>query len=564
MHKTLLLMLLGFSSLLLKAQNYMANAEVVKTFSSPIQSLNLQPAGNKLLIYAQVNSSLCELWSSDGTTNTMLSNAFGNYDIQRGYTGWNGLAEINGKYFVRPALKTAFGSVLETEPLLTDGITVTQLADLYPNTSTNAYSSEPCNFTKFDNKVYFSATTAAGPRVFYFTGTGQPTAITGLTVLSEAVAFNNNTSLLLSGYNTVSSSARGLYRLDAGSTTPTLISTFENIYSLQTLGNKVIFWGKKTLTDAIGYELYMTDGTAAGTVLLKDIVAGSQSPVIHSNESYMVTTTGKENNFVVLNTTPVTAYFQYRDPVNSQYYIGQTDGTPSGTVSIFSSSQPIQSPCRAGNKVAFLAYDPVSTGYITRVTDGTTAPAMLLSGNKGYNITIGGVEGGYTYDAAGNFISSIYDPVTGAGTLIITNGTSAGTKSVKVTYPQTAYITDADDFTVIGNYLYFVNGYSVYRINLTTITLATTPVTDIAARAAGLTVYPNPVMNGMISIEGAGTLSRTGEIALYNMAGAKVFGGTVVLHSGKGKVELNALPKGIYTLELQTTQEKRSSLIVIQ
>ncbi len=85
-------------------------------------------------------------------------------------------------------------------------------------------------------------------------------------------------------------------------------------YVLSQLGNKVIFYGND---DAHGSELWISDGTLAGTHLLKDISIGRGSSM--TNDSY--------SEFVILNDK---AYFIVTDDTG-KLNIWRTDGTEAGT-----------------------------------------------------------------------------------------------------------------------------------------------------------------------------------------------------------------------------------------
>lgn len=59
---------------------------------------SIQPIGNDLLLFAEKNSKVMELWfyNSSSKTTTFVTDQFSNYDYQRGYQGFNGMASLNG------------------------------------------------------------------------------------------------------------------------------------------------------------------------------------------------------------------------------------------------------------------------------------------------------------------------------------------------------------------------------------------------------------------------------------------------------------------------------------
>ncbi len=124
-------------------------------------------------------------------------------------------------------------------------------------------------------------------------------------------------------------------------------------------GNKLYF----SAFDATnGKELWKTDGTAAGTILVKDIKPGTGS--------------SQSSGFCKI---PSTTLF-IAQSVGLESKLWKTDGTTSGTEQI-----PVAEPfyivnqdmARLGNKVIFFAHNTVD-GYEPYVSDGTAAGTFML------------------------------------------------------------------------------------------------------------------------------------------------------------------------------------------
>lgn len=86
--------------------------------------------------------------------------------------------------------------------------------------------------------------------------------------------------------------------------------SLNSTFGFKSLGSKVVFGAQ---TNANGKELWVTDGTAAGTFMLQDINSGING--------------SNPNDFVVLGTKMV---FTANDPVNGRE-MWVTDGTTAGT-----------------------------------------------------------------------------------------------------------------------------------------------------------------------------------------------------------------------------------------
>ena len=186
----------------------------------------------------------------------------------------------------------------------------------------------------------------------------------------------------------------------------------------EVLGSKLLFWGDDGLT---GCELWITDGTHAGTMLVKDIAPGVDASG-RPNSSY-------PSDIVVLSNGQ--AIFRAEDATHG-IELWTTDGTSAGTMLLKdiatganawgpNSSYPQNFTVLANGRAVFAAsYGTDRNGLW--VTDGTVAGTML-------------VKDGYYWDVFavlpnGQAIFSDEDTTYGTE-LWITDGTSAGTTLVK-------------------------------------------------------------------------------------------------------------------------------------
>lgn len=275
----------------------------------------------KTIIVSEADSSV---WVSEGTPASTIQLSPDIRHIAGGVL-------IGGKY-VFSGKTTGTG----TELYITDGTAAgtTLLLDIY----TGGMGSEPADFTLMNGALYFSAATAAEGRELWKTD-GTPG---GTTLLKDIVP-------------------------GAGS------SNGINKYNLFTNGTYLLFAAN---TAAEGLELWTSNGTAAGTVLLKNIHAGADS--------------SSPRNFYVLNNIVL---FLARDAANGEE-LWKTDGTAGGTLLVKDINAGLGSSASLelfpgfsiplfsafhtfNNRAYFIATDGSSTGQMWG-TDGITANTTLV------------------------------------------------------------------------------------------------------------------------------------------------------------------------------------------
>ena len=182
------------------------------------------------------------------------------------------------------------------------------------------------------------------------------------------------------------------------------------------LGNRIVF---SAFDDVNGSELWVTDGTSAGTSLLKDIRAGSTG----SSPSY----------FHVIGNRIV---FTASDATNgSELWV--TDGTAEGTSLLkdIRAGSPSSSPYyfhAFGDRALFSAYDD-ALGRELWISDGTPSGTSLL---KDINNGQGGSEPQGFVELNDKVFFTASDGSTGAE-LWVTDGTTDGTMLVKDIRPGT-------------------------------------------------------------------------------------------------------------------------------
>jgi ELWxxDGT repeat protein len=202
----------------------------------------------------------------------------------------------------------------------------------------------------------------------------------------------------------------------------------------------------------IGTELYKTDGTDAGTVLLKDIRTGASNGLDSNfNED--------KDIFVAYN-----GELYFRGSTNSSIELWKTDGTTNGTVSVKNfedTNNGAPTYMAKGNRsILGVVYNGLLYFYVNRngvgelwKTDGTTANTVIVrSGLK--NIAEMTVFNNELYFVAGD------DNASEGRELWVTDGTTAGTIIKHDIFPNNlnpalGFSSNPSDLTIFNNELYF-------------------------------------------------------------------------------------------------------------
>ncbi|HEX8462402.1 MAG TPA: ELWxxDGT repeat protein, partial [Segetibacter sp.] len=236
------------------------NAQVTKLNSNRSLSTAFPLGSNKTILVSGVDSTL---WITDGSTG-------GTFQLNSSIFYKGDGAILNGKVIFKG--RDAANGI---ELFITDGtIAGTGLVkDIY----TGPTSSIPDDdMVLLNGNVYFTAVTAAAGRELWKTNGTEA----GTTMVKDIVPGTEGSNI-------------------AGD------------YSLSSNGSYLLFSAK---TPTSGIELWKSDGTDAGTILLKDINPGAPSSDANSFFKY--------NNIVL---------FQAKDAANGTE-IWKTDGTTAGTV----------------------------------------------------------------------------------------------------------------------------------------------------------------------------------------------------------------------------------------
>lgn len=228
-------------------------------------------------------------------------------------------------------------------------------------------------------------------------------------------------------------------------------------YDFTIVGSRLLF----TANDGIhGRELWVSDGSAAGTKMLMDLTPGDDNgDPYDSNPGEFHVANGK-------------LYFKTTNETGEQtvWDIWETDGTEAGTRKLYTystDSSAFGAPAEFAvmdNKLFFQMFDPIY-GYevfwvdLTGIVPGAQLLKDIFPGTGEYDIPNGSdpwhlrVVSGLSVGLQDRLYFRAQDPVLGTE-IFVSDGTREGTRVLKDISPGSAN-SDLDEFHVIGHKLFF-------------------------------------------------------------------------------------------------------------
>ncbi len=365
---------------------------------------------SKLYFTAENASFNRELWVSDGT-------ASGTELVKNIYPQGNFFGEINGSLYFQ-GWDTTYGS----EMWRSDGTTASTniVKDIYPGSS----GAGAGRFTLSNGSIFFAARDESTGDELWKTN--------GLAAGTQQV-------------KDIQPGSRG-----------------SGVNYLTDVNGTLFFRAQDSLAGNNGFELWKSDGTAAGTVLVKDIRPGLNG----SFPKYLINFAG-------------TLYFYASDGAEN-YGLWKSDGTSAGTVIVKPSIVVYSTPVIYNGVMYFSAHD-AAHGHELWKSDGTAANTVMVKDiDPG---TEGSLPGGFKIV---NGILYFTVAATKAGRrygnehIWKTDGTAAGTVFVKDTNPLGN--SNPRDFIEFDGMLYFTarnenNKHKIWKSDGTS--AGTTTVEDI-------------------------------------------------------------------------------------
>jgi ELWxxDGT repeat protein len=428
-----------------KSDGTEAGTELVKDINSGLLGSDPQNfvVMNQIIYFSAIGSSNegIELWKTDGTeTGTVLVK-----DINTGYSSSNpGNKVLFGNTFYFAANDAVNGRELWKS----DGTEVGTVLIKNIHNATN--SANPDFLTVLNNELIFTATNFQhGKELWKSDGTESGTQILreigkqpnssdplGFAVFNNEIYFS---AYVGGDFNSPNFTGGELWKTDGTAQGTVLVKDIEpgpGGYGAanMTVCNNTLFFTYQTNAD--GTELWKTDGTAAGTVMVKNISS--------------LSTGSSPSSLTVMNNT---LYFVANDGSNGKE-LWKSDGTSTGTILVkninqYSNSSNPDYLTVLGQELFFSASDGVNGNELWK-TDGTEPGTVLVKD----------IKSGFSSSSPKDFSSmngAIYfranDGINGEE-LWKTDGTVAGTVLVKDILPGTGSSLP-NEFTAVGNDLFF-------------------------------------------------------------------------------------------------------------
>lgn len=286
----------------------------------------------------------------------------------------------------------------------------------------------------------------------------------GSSSVGQIIAFNNEFYISLNG---------AIWKTN-GINTPVIFRGYNNFSSSSSSGRMAVSNGKLFFNNPEDSQLWATDGTEAGTYLVKEASGGSTF-----DPSQMIDISG-------------TLFFRAYS-ASTGYELWKSDGTTAGTTLIKDITPGINSTyynsnyTKVGNKLYFL--NTTSSPYQLMVSDGTDAGTLsLINNNSLYNLT----------NLNDNLLLfSLYDGnILYGEELWSSNGTIEGTTIVKDINVGTNsstpynYIDNKNQFAVYNGKAYF-NAYDGSS-NKLFVSDGTSTGTNAVSSLSPSNIYPTP------------------------------------------------------------------------
>jgi ELWxxDGT repeat protein len=402
--------------------------------------------------YEEVNGK--ELWKSNGTSTTTMM--VKNISSGSNWSNPSNFIDVNGTLYF-----TADDGINGTELWKSNGTGngTMMVKDIKNGNENGTDSSNPSNMLDINGTLYFTANDGYGIKLWKSDGTEQGTVIVKDTLdeMSNFTEMNGTLYLSASGND----SRNELWKSDGTEVGTMMVKDIntkifstimgdEGTYSsypnnLLSIGDTLYF----TADDGYhGREVWKSNGTVSGTVMLKDI-----SPY----NTNMIGSLAEFNG---------TLYFREDDGVHGSE-VWKSNGTTSNTVMLkdintlgVSSMSYDSLPIEMNQTYYFIAKNGNDSSALWK-SDGTSNGTVMVKSFDGYS-----TEGKELIDMENNVYFAIHTESNGTE-LWKSDGTEEGTVMVKDIYTGSDS-SHPNKFTVANNILYFeandgIHGYELWK-----------------------------------------------------------------------------------------------------
>lgn len=467
---------------------------------------------NKIFFSAYEDGHGRELWLTDGTeTGTkMIKEIFP-----------DGLSSVNdhGIVYKNKLLFAADDGINGSELWISDG-TDTGTHMLVEIATETQEHSQPCYFQHYNGKVLFLATQDIGYEYFITDGTKNGTMpfsdYSGILIPSESSIFHTSTNIFYQSYSTVEEG----YTANSVWLAPKRLQTLIDLYPGPDEIDQVYFTQYKgkiyflTCSKKRGHKLFVTNGWASGTSLVKTLDTGT---VPFARSPLFTEYRGK-------------LYF-IRNTASGENEMWVTNGTEAGTKPFSDIAPGITDPRRLILFKDFLYFTAnINSGDRQLIrTDGTARGTMLVSPP-----------------------SSGVNPVPIYSDLIVCDSTLFYTAD---------YYGDGIELWALQDTGYYPKFYDSQT--------STRPADDdkllgiCNSEKETFNVYPNP-NDGDFYIEPGRKDFNVGVVHVYDVTGRKMLSESITPGTVNKLITLYGIPKGIYFVQLRLDDTVQTRSITIQ
>ncbi|MEO8148939.1 MAG: ELWxxDGT repeat protein [Bacteroidia bacterium] len=513
---------------------------------------------NELLFRANNGTDGIELWKTDGTTigtvevKDIRPGIADGLDATHLFKAW----EHNGYFY----FLAETNDVGDRELWKTDGTTTgTQLVK---DICIGSVSSDARGFSEFNNELFFSATDGVNGKELWKTdGTTTGTVNVKNILAGNVGGFDYSPLYIVWQHNgffyfvpeSTSNYERELWKSDGTTAGTQLIKDIcpgvgsAEVYNFFEFNNELFF---KANDCTNGNELWKTDGTTTGTVMVKNILAGVDGGL----DNVTLYKVWEHNGFF---------YFVANTNGISDKELWKSDGTTAGT-------QVVKDIWPGANESNPLYFYEFNSELFFSANNGNCGPELWKSNGTNAGTTL--VED-ILPGNAGSFSSSGFIPFIHyngylffiAGTADVgdkeiwkTDGTATGTTLVQDIYPGITGSNPTSFRLLANDYLVFratdpTHGDELWSFYMPGISA----IEEHAVNS--ISVYPNPVTD-ILNINAKD--NKIESFKIHNSIGKLILDKTV--NQQNFQIDISQFNSGIYFIQVQTKDGMLSAKIIKQ
>jgi len=515
--KSFSIILLAFLGL-----SFYANAQAPVLLKDSVGNSNATNGlviGNNFYFNFSVSTNRQQLWKTDGTPS-------GTQMLKDSFASILNLVNINSTLYFMGYVSSTSRALWKTDGTKAGTIMVKDFLGTY---------AQAVGFTTINNVCYFNYQSSSAPFAIWKTdGTDAGTVLvkSGVAIaagMPRDLFYLAGTQIVFFGTTATSTSKyRELWKTDGTDAGTSMIK--DSIFS-PNAGNVIGEYlnvgslGFFTVSSGASYSLWRTDGTTAGTF----IVGG-----------------GLIANLTNLNGV---LYFRNGSGISALW---KSDGTLTGTTAISGLDKIGSGMSVMGNSLYLGGKN--SYDFEPYKSDGTLAGTVLLKDIRVGSLAMGSSPTYFT--KVNNTMCFVANDSINGNQIWKTDGTTTGTK-MAYAVADTISSNEAPVARIaLNNYLLFIHGGSVGKLYSLLVASGSAGINTTEETKNIVNVYPNP-SSGIVKIEC--NSNKNISVQVFNLLGEEV-----VKQQMLNEVDMSNSPKGIYFLRVNDGTKIHTRKIIIQ